>query len=132
MRYRVLVVDDDPSVRWLVAFLIGDDDHLSLAGTAANGQEAVDLVRQGCPDAIVCDLNMPVMDGLQAVPLLRRACPDCFIVVYTSDPDAASAARRAGADVVVDKAVGPLALLRTVVAFCRSRNEPPANEPPDT
>ena len=126
MRFRVLVVDDDRSVRRLLTMLIEDDERLELAGAAEDGQAGVDLVRQGCPDAVICDLTMPVMGGLQAVPQLRAACPDCVIVVYSSDPDTAADARRVGADVVVDKAADPAALIRTVTALCAARGEPPA------
>jgi CheY-like chemotaxis protein len=58
---RVLVVDDDPSIRDLVG------DFMELLGwmvqTAANGQEALERVNTGPPDLVLLDYMMPIMNG---------------------------------------------------------------------
>src|SRR5258708_5881665 len=57
----VLVVDDDPDIRLLTeALLTAHGYHVILA---AHGRDAIQCLRQRCPDLIVLDLNMPVMDG---------------------------------------------------------------------
>jgi len=91
----VLVVDDEPIIRTVLGVLIEGDDRLCLVGEAENGRQAVDLARHCCPEAIVCDVEMPVMDGLTALPLLRQHCPHAVIAMYSSDPAAASR-RRSG------------------------------------
>lgn len=54
---------------------------------AANGQEAVELVRQDCPDLILMDLNMPLMDGLAATEQIRECrdlCQNVTILAITA------------------------------------------------
>ena len=60
-RKRVLVVDDEASIRELVAAWL-EDEGFAVA-TASNGAEAIRALRDARPDAIVLDLMMPVMDG---------------------------------------------------------------------
>jgi hypothetical protein len=59
----VLVVNDEPDVRRLTeSLLIADGYHVMVA---AHGRDAIQQLREQCPDLIVLDLNMPVMDGWQ-------------------------------------------------------------------
>jgi CheY-like chemotaxis protein len=119
--FSVLLVDDQSSVLQFLATLIATDNRLILAGTATNGQRAVAEARRHCPEATVCDLQMPVMDGLQALPLLREACPDSIIVMYSSDMDAAWQAMEQGADAVFNKAHEAGPLLDRLVELCLGR-----------
>jgi two-component system chemotaxis response regulator CheB len=117
----VLVVDDQPSMRHLLSLWIEADDRLTLAGTAGDGREAVRKAVAACPDAVICDMEMPVMNGVEALPLLRRACPDTVIVMYTSDRDLAREAARLGADAVYDKTTSPAEVLDRLVELSRRR-----------
>ena len=79
---------------------------------AADGQAAVELARQVCPDLVVMDLNMPVLDGLAAVERIRQQrgeCGDIPIVAVTAFDTYGmrEAAREAGCDAYLLK---PLAL----------------------
>ena len=69
--HYVLVVDDDPNVRMLVS------DALTLLGyetlTARTGAEALEIVRQRPPDAMILDLMMPGMTGFSVLVSLRQA-----------------------------------------------------------
>jgi CheY-like chemotaxis protein len=121
MPLSVLVVDDRPEVACVLTYLVDSDDRLSLAGIATDGMEALEHSERECPDAIVCDVQMPRMDGLEALPLLRRACPDGVIVMYSSDPETAQAAHELGADAVVDKANDPASLIELLVGLCSDR-----------
>jgi two-component system, chemotaxis family, chemotaxis protein CheY len=78
MAFRVMIVDDSPAMRALVRRVIQlSGFEMSACFTAANGEEALALLRDEWVDAILTDINMPVMDGeellerLQADPLLR-------------------------------------------------------------
>ena len=63
---RVLVADDQALVRGGFSVLIDSDPGLEVVGEASNGVEAVELARATCPDVVLMDIRMPVMDGLEA------------------------------------------------------------------
>ena len=64
MAYRVLIVDDSPAMRSFVRRVMRISGfELSTCFEAANGQEALGLLRQEWVDAILTDINMPVVDG---------------------------------------------------------------------
>lgn len=67
---QVLVVEDEEALRTVVAEALREDGYDVM--TAANGAEALQLVRQASPDAIVLDLMMPVMDGWAFLEACRR------------------------------------------------------------
>jgi len=72
--YRVLVVDDSPAMRSFVRRVIELSGFaLSTCFEAANGQEALDVLRNEWVDAILTDINMPVVDGEE---FLRRLAAD--------------------------------------------------------
>jgi len=74
MAYRVLIVDDSPAMRAFVRRVISMSGfEMSNCFEAANGGEALDLLRTEWVDAILTDINMPVMDGQE---LLRRLSQD--------------------------------------------------------
>jgi DNA-binding NarL/FixJ family response regulator len=70
---RVLVADDQAAVRDGLAALIDAQENMQIAGTAANGRQAVDLARRAFPHVILMDIRMPVLDGLDAT---RLICTD--------------------------------------------------------
>lgn len=70
MRKHLLVVDDDDSIRDLLGeFFSGEGFDVS---TATNGRQALQRVTTNCPDVILMDLNMPVMDGVAAIRELKN------------------------------------------------------------
>jgi len=95
---RVLVVDDHPLTREALVSLLRTHG-FELAGTAADGAEAIALARDEQPDLVLLDLSMPGMDGLSALPRLRDAAPRCEVVVLTASGTEENllAAIRAGA-----------------------------------
>ena len=58
--FRILVAEDDESFLDAIALLLEQDDRFVVAGTARNGQEAVELAEELGPDAVVMDIEMPV------------------------------------------------------------------------
>ena len=90
---RVLLVDDNPDIRLLVRIGLEASGGFDIVGEAADGQQAVDAVAGGCPDAVLLDLSMPVMDGFGALPLLKAKCPTCRVVVFSADDTASSRQR---------------------------------------
>lgn len=95
---RVLVVDDDPSIRGLIMAALRRDGYTFLE--APNGRDALDLMRAEHPDVVVLDLMMPVLSGWD---VLRERVRDealmripVIIVSANKDPDLAQ---------VVDKGI---------------------------
>ena len=70
-RLRVLIADDNVSVRAAVGRLL--EDEFELVGAVATGRELVDAALEHRPDVIVSDLDMPSLDGLAAMKVLRDA-----------------------------------------------------------
>lgn len=89
---RVLVVDDAVVVRGLLTQLIGEDPHLAVAGTAANGEIALHMIRDLAPDVVTLDIEMPVMNGLETLAALRRDHPRLPVVMVSSLTERGAAA----------------------------------------
>jgi two-component system, chemotaxis family, chemotaxis protein CheY len=83
---NVLVVDDSPTMRMLIAFSLGRYNGCRVR-EAGNGVEAVEAVERQLPDLMVVDINMPEMNGLELIQALRRTHPadDLPIVVITTE-----------------------------------------------
>lgn len=96
---RVVVVDDHAVVRDGLCALLGTDPGMAVVGVAADGADAVRVVRETRPQVVLMDLAMPRMDGIEATRLLANAEHAPAVLVLTmSDGDAALlAAIRAGA-----------------------------------
>ena len=85
---RVLLVDDDPLVRSVLALMLGGQNDIDVVGEAPNGQAGVALVDELDPDVVLMDIRMPVMDGLEATQVLhQQPSPPAVVVLTTFDAD---------------------------------------------
>ena len=102
---RVLLVDDDRGFLDSLQPLIEQQPALTVAGTAANGLDAIELADELDPDAVVIDLHMPIVDGVTAVARLRKDHPNLCLIALTGDPapELHEAVTEAGADAVLIK-----------------------------
>jgi two-component system nitrate/nitrite response regulator NarL len=100
------VAEDDESFLEAIAVLLEEDDRFVVAGRARNGREAVTLAEDAAPDALVIDIEMPVLDGVEATRLLRESAPDLPIVAVSGHDyeERVLEIRQAGADDYVRKA----------------------------
>jgi DNA-binding NarL/FixJ family response regulator len=98
-RLRLVIADDQASVRQGLVLLLDAVPDIEVVGAAADGGQALDLVAEHHPDAILLDLHMPVLDGIGAIRRLTAEHPEVAIVVLTTYADDASVldALRAGA-----------------------------------
>jgi DNA-binding NarL/FixJ family response regulator len=96
---RVVIADDQASVREGLVLLLGGLPGIDVVGAAADGEQALELVAEHQPDAILLDLHMPVLDGIGATRRLAAEHPRVAIVVLTTYVDDTSVleALRAGA-----------------------------------
>ncbi len=96
---RIVVADDQASVREGLAVMLGLLPDIEVVATAANGQEALDRVADTHPDAILLDLHMPVLDGIETTRRLAALHPEVAVVVLTtySDDSSIISALQAGA-----------------------------------
>src|SRR4249919_1217256 len=94
---RVLVIDDDPSIRQVVGFVLTDEGYL--VDEAPDGEVALEAIGRQHPDVILLDMKMPVMDGWEFArryrELYNHRAP---IVVVTAAQDAAQRGADVGAD----------------------------------
>jgi len=126
-RHRVLIVDDEESIRLLLARILvnGLKVEATLAGTC---EQALRLAGNYAYDAILLDLLMPGIGGFEVLREIRRASPNIatpvVIVSVLSDQATRDRCMRAGASAYVVKPVERNALLATIKAQMASRSTP--------
>ena len=103
----VLVVEDYPDSRLILGRLLELSGYRVLE--AADGREAVNTAERECPDVVLMDLQMPVLDGFTATSLIRRIESTCRVPVIAVSAQCSqefiSAAARVGCDHFVPKPV---------------------------
>ncbi|MEV0626329.1 response regulator [Nonomuraea wenchangensis] len=116
MTVRVLVADDQTVVREGLVLLLGLLPGVEVAGTAADGEQAVRLAAAELPDVVLMDLRMPRMDGVEATRRIRASHPGIQVVVLTtySDDESVFAALRAGARGYLTKDTDPETLAKAI------------------
>jgi DNA-binding NarL/FixJ family response regulator len=87
---RVVIADDQASVREGLVLLLGGLPGIEVVGAAADGEQALRLVAEHEPDAILLDLHMPVLDGIGATRRLTAEYPRVAVVVLTTFADDSS------------------------------------------
>jgi DNA-binding NarL/FixJ family response regulator len=91
---RAIVADDHAMVRRSITMLLEKADDIEIVGEAADGEEAVELVRKLRPDIVVMDISMPRMDGLQATEEIQTLRQPANVLIVSMYSDA-SLVRRA-------------------------------------
>jgi two-component system chemotaxis response regulator CheY len=113
----ILIVDDDASIRRLIATTLEDVSGYRLE-EASDGDEAVVLALDALPEIVFLDLEMPRVGGIETCRRMRSepALADATIVVLTGDSGevAERSAQAAGADLFLTKPFSPLHLLQLV------------------
>jgi DNA-binding NarL/FixJ family response regulator len=104
---RILIVDDNPSVRAALRMCFKMKTDWIVCGEAGNGDAAIEMARSVKPDVVLLDYAMPVMNGLEAARILSALAPKCAILMYTmfASPDLSELARAAGVRAVLSKEV---------------------------
>ena len=110
---RLLIVDDNPHVRQDLRFLLELSGAVDVIGEASNGLEAIARAHDLLPDALLLDLEMPLMDGYTAAREIKNRQPGCRIIAFSvhSYPQAREKARQAGVDEFIEKGASLEAIL---------------------
>jgi CheY-like chemotaxis protein len=117
MNRTILIVDDDESIRRLIATTLEDVSGYRMS-EAGDGEEALRRARDVQPSIVFLDIDMPRLNGIETCRRLKSepVTADATVVMLTGDSDqeAELEARRAGADLFLTKPFSPLHLLRLV------------------
>jgi two-component system response regulator DesR len=81
---RLVIADDQALVRGALAALLELEGDLVVVGAAADGDEAVRLVREHAPDVCLMDIQMPGTDGIDATTRIREASPGTRVLIVTT------------------------------------------------
>ena len=109
---RILLVDDDPTVRDSLSDVLVSEGYLVIP--AENGQEAIDLASTSSVDLVLLDLNMPVKNGWDTFERLTAEHPLLPIIIATARPNQLFMALSAGVGALLEKPMDMPTLLRTM------------------
>ena len=83
-KVKVVIVDDHVIVRQGIAEVLVQSGEFDVVGQAADGEQAVALVRELGPDVVIMDILMPVKDGIEACREISAAAPDTRVLMLTA------------------------------------------------
>jgi two-component system, NarL family, invasion response regulator UvrY len=81
---HTLIVEDHNLVRKAITQLFKDDPHIKIIGQAADGNEAIEFVRNNKLDIVLLDFNLPGINGLEVSEKLKRIQPNTKIMILTA------------------------------------------------
>ena len=120
---KIGIVDDHAIVRSGLRQFFSEHVDLRVVGEAANGREAIDLVRAQEIDVLVMDLSMPGQSGLDALAMLRAKAPDMGILILSGYPEEHYAINliRQGASGYLNKECDPKEIVEAIRAIALGR-----------
>jgi len=118
---RILVADDHTMFREGLREMLERQSDFDVVGESADGLETVRMARELCPDVVLMDIHMPLLDGIAASRRISEACPKSRVIILTMDheDDSVFEAIRAGAQGYVLKEARTRDLVETVRAVHR-------------
>lgn len=120
---RIAIVDDHAIVRAGLRQYFAEQVDLVVAGEAANGREALDLVRKGDIDVLLMDLSMPDQGGVDALAAIKARAPELPILILSGFPEAhyATTLLRQGASGYLNKECDPEEIIKAIRTVARGR-----------
>jgi CheY-like chemotaxis protein len=109
MKKLILVIDDDPAVRFTLEQVLGGI--ASQVISAANGDGGIRLFRSVHPDLVITDIIMPEREGIETIIGMKQERPEAKIIAMSGggrmgSPNLLQMARRLGADNIIAKPFG--------------------------
>ncbi len=86
-KVRILLVDDHPLFRQGVTWTLSNQADLEIVGEVADGQGAIQQADVLLPDIVLCDINLPGMNGLEVTRILKRRHPQMAVIILTLHED---------------------------------------------
>lgn len=86
-KLRILLVDDHPLFRQGVMWMLNSQPDLEIVGEAADSQSAIQQADILLPDLVLCDINLPGMNGLEVTRILKRRHPQMAVIILTLHED---------------------------------------------
>lgn len=83
---RIVLVDDSPIIRDYLETTFTRTEGCTVVGTAADGIEAVKVIRELRPHVVVLDITMPHRNGIEVLREIRREDANMVIIMFTADP----------------------------------------------
>jgi DNA-binding NarL/FixJ family response regulator len=123
---RVLIVDDVEQVRQDLSTFLTLAGDIEVVGEAGNGWEALRLVESLCPQVVLMDIEMPIMDGYEAARRIKVNRPSCRVIALTIHASGAERqkALQVGMDDVIAKGDSLDLLLKSIRALENTDLEP--------
>jgi DNA-binding NarL/FixJ family response regulator len=123
-RIRVLLADDNPTIRKMVRSTLQRETHIEICGEATNGAEAVEQAKQIMPDVTVLNITMPVLNGFDAAREIKKHVPQSAIVILSTHVDKffLEEAKKIGVRAYVSKSKVGDALIAAIEAAVKSED----------
>ena len=117
---HVLIIDDDHELRELICEILENEGYKTVG--ASDGEKGLSIFETGRFDIVICDINMPNMDGIETILNLRRATTNLGIIAISGggaviSGDYLEAAKKLGADVILRKPLSPTQLIACLAGF---------------
>lgn len=120
---RIAIVDDHAMVRAGLRQFFSDQPDFTVVGEAANGREALDIVRKGGVDVMLMDIAMPGQSGVDALAAIRARAPDLPVLILSgfAEEHYATTLLRQGASGYLNKDCDPEEIVKAIRTVCRGR-----------
>ena len=113
-RLRIVIVDNHPSIRENLRYLLDAEPDLEVVGVAKDAVSALQMVMGLRPDVLVIDYELPDYDGLSVARAVRSAGHDTRMILYTMTSEVVAYAKQPEIDAYVSKAAAPRVLLEAI------------------
>ncbi|MEY4564546.1 MAG: hypothetical protein RLZZ618_3823 [Pseudomonadota bacterium] len=120
---KIAIVDDHALVRAGLRQFLSEQVDLQVVAEAANGRDALDIVRKGLIDVLVMDLSMPEQSGVDALAAIRARAPELPVLILSGFPEAhyATTLLRQGASGYLNKECEPEEIVTAIRTVARGR-----------
>jgi DNA-binding NarL/FixJ family response regulator len=84
---KILLADDHTVLTDGLRILIESQKDMQVIGIATDGRQAVNMMKANCPDVVLMDVSMPILNGIEAARLVRELCPKILILMLSMHAD---------------------------------------------